>query len=130
MCVLQEKLDRVVEKKDNPINRKRSRSKKTVNLIGRSVMIPGHVYKVTGWWYKGRVVGRGTYKDGTTKTSGWRLAFPPQAGETELLYETWRTEPLMKYLVSEHFTAADIDDGRCISTDDAVFQLEPYFNVP
>ena len=126
---MEEKLARVSKKKANPVNSRRSRSKKTIDLIGRSVLIPGDFYNVKGWWYKGRVVGRGKYYEGNRKMSGWRLAFPPQAGDTKLQYETWGTQALMKYLVTSHFTAADIDEGKCIHTDDAVFQIEQYDHV-
>ena len=79
VTTLKEKMDEVNAKKQRPSNRQRSHKCKTMDLLGRSVLIPGDVYDVSGWWFKGKVV---------LKTKrGWKVAFPPQVGETKLIHE-------------------------------------------
>ena len=88
MCVqfvIQEKLSHTDEKKSKPANSKRSTAKKSIDLTGRSVLIPGDVYNVSGWWYKGRVVGHGKNMKGRQSKSLWRVAFPPQVMQHVIL---------------------------------------------
>ena len=78
VCVMQAKLVKVGQKKSKPANNKRPTTKKSIDLTGRGVLIPGDIYNVSGWWYKGRVVGRAKNKRGRQIKSSWRVAFPPQ----------------------------------------------------
>ena len=92
-------------------------------------MIPGDLYKQHGIWHKGIVAGRAKYREKSKTHWGWKVAFPPEEGKTQPLYETWSQDKLMQYLVPNHLTAADIDSGRVIEPLDTVFPLHQYDHV-
>ena len=91
------------------------KTRKKINLIGKTVLIPGDIYQVAGMWYKGIVASK--------TRGGWKVAFPPEEGTTQTIYETWEQSKIMKYIVPGHTTAADIDSGRVIEPIDSVFPL-------
>ena len=98
------------------------KKRKKIDLTNRTVLIPGDVYTQQGIWHKGVVISR-------SRSRGWKVAFPPEEGTTQTLYEVWSQDKLMQYLVPDHLTAADIDSGNVIEPLDSVLPLQLYDHV-
>ena len=107
----------------------RKRKKEKLNLLGRTVLIPGDEYEMYGVWYKGKVTAKAKYREQGKNHWGWRVTFPPEEGKTRMQHEVWAGDKLIKYLVSGTLTAADLNDGNLIEPLDTVFELAVYDHV-
>ena len=105
------------------------KKRKRIDLVNRTVLIPGDVYQQQGIWYKGVVSSRSKYTEKGKSHWGWKVVFPPEEGKTKNQVEIWETQKLMQYLVPGHLTAADLDCGRVVEPLDTVLPLQVYDHV-